>query len=132
MAITFSPAPSHQPFPPFVGPACPFTTVLTVASGTSCDLSTGSYSFSNVQISGAVVLLGPVTITVSNSFNLSTGAFLLGNGTGQAVGVAAPGCVVGNTNTGGVHGGIGGPGTSSVALGSPCGSHEWCVEPRLT
>jgi hypothetical protein len=103
-----------------------------VASGTSCDLSTGSYFFSDVQISGAVVLLGPVTITVSNSFNLSTGAFVLGNGTGQAVGVAAPGCVVGSTNTGGVHGGIGGPGTSSVALGSPCGSHEWCVEPRLT
>jgi hypothetical protein len=103
-----------------------------VAAGTTCNLAPGAYSFTDVQIAGSLVLLGPgpVTLTVSNVFNVTSSGWVLGNGTGQAVGVPATGCTLGGANTGGVHGGVGGPGTSSSVVGSSCGSHEWYVRQR--
>ena len=85
-------------------------TDLIISSGNSVTLTTGSYSYGQVQVqSGAGLFInGAVSISVtSGDFTVQAGAVVIGSGMGYGGGFG-PGINGSGMFTGGGHGGIGG------------------------
>jgi hypothetical protein len=105
-----------------VGAVCDMTSgSISIASATSCELSTGAYTLADVTVAGTLNILGQVNITVTNSFVVTATGTVTGDSQGFASNTAGWGCVVSATT--GVGGSLGGAGGRGSITG--CGYYEF-------